>query len=130
MRKPSKMVARELLTDTQEKLNIAELALHYLGSNAQPDASEGFPHGEDGRYELNAYGLTRACGGIVVQVWHCEGQTPSTSVYRLDDLANMQYTPLAVRCAVGRLVAERQRMWDRERNALIASHGASIRQAA
>lgn len=86
------------------------------------------------RYTFRLYGATRACGGIVVQTFHCKGQTASVSAYYLDDLDRSYRSIMdpsaeaaALREAVGRLRAQRDRLVDEHYK---ARHAAAVARAA
>lgn len=82
--KPTRDEALSLLETTRRQESILSVALNYLAAGGPPDARTVITEGQD-RYELRAYGLDRADGGILVVTFHHPGQRPYSSAHYLDD---------------------------------------------
>lgn len=92
-----------------------------LLNDRKPDFVEEFEHDGD-RYEFRLYGAMRAHGGLLVRVFHCEGQSNATDasyfeawVRSVDKIPYGTDGDTKTKIAAERLSIARRRLYDAER---------------
>lgn len=76
------------LAEANKRASLFMEALH-LALTTKPDAIEKFKTPDNaGRYEVSAYGLMRASGGVVIIKFIHEGQNDTISAVSFDDFRN------------------------------------------
>lgn len=93
----------------QRDVSILSVALN-LVANTKPDATERVRVGVGQHYTLKLYGATRADGGYVLVTFHCQGQSPHSAAYYLDEYRRQLQHDFPLCAALDRLAIARARL--------------------